>query len=252
MRTHATLIILLAWLAASSACSGKTSSSQAPPQDTGGSGGAAGTQGADAGPCAERVEVQLGLEPCRAAIATCGTGVCFRVGDTWRCGSGCPCLPGGYACVAAGDTSICVPWDYVGCLDLDGVSDAGGAGAAGGAGGSSASGGSGGSSETGGAGGSGGVGPCNGNPACNGSTINFCSADHAALLSCEPAFECPAVSTCTSLCPACACHMTPPVNGALDGTCDTCTLDSQCDPGLVCRDNPLYPGSGAKTCVLGP
>lgn len=257
MRTREALIILLSPLALWAGCSGKTAPSGQPTAAvTGGAGGTSGSGGSeptDAASCPSDVQVLTGLEACRAAIASCGSGLCYRASGLWSCAlpcGDCATAPDGWSCTPVAGILSCVQDSLVGCLDVDGGS--GGAGTGGGGAGGGGTGGLGGTGGMGGAGGSGGTGPCNGNPSCNGTLINFCSEDHGALLSCGANYDCPAVTVCSSFCPDCSCHMAPPVNGKLDGTCDTCTSNTQCGPGLVCGDNPMYPGAGARTCVQGP
>ena len=259
------------------ACSGQTTTSpsngEAGSAGSGASGGSGGSGGTGGSSCPEDLAVRNG-PGCEAVVPGCTSGACFYADGTWACAPACPCADGS-VCVAVGNRNGCVPASLGGCFGPPdagpggaggnggtGLGGAGGTGLGGyggtGAGGSggTGTGGSGGTGTggsggtgTGGMGGTGGGGPCDGDPACYGDEASFCSADDTRLLECKPGDQCPAVTERVSLCSGCLCHMVPPINGVLRGTCDTCTSNAECTGNLECKDNPLFPGSGAKTCV---
>ena len=243
------------------ACSGKTTSTS---QGSGGSetGGAAGAGGTlpEASVCPADFEIRTGAA-CQGVVQGCD-GACVRANGAWLCAPPCPCMAG-RVCAWLSDRNGCVPSSLVSCVSAPdggpgGTGGVGGAGGTGGVGGSSGLGGSGatggasgsgGASGIGGSSGSGGTGPCGGDPACPGQEASFCSSDALRLLSCKPADACPEAVACNTFCPTCTCHMTPPINGVLRGTCDTCANDGDCASPLLCRENPMFAGSGARTCV---
>jgi hypothetical protein len=258
------LLCLLAALGLVSSCSGKTTTA---PEGGGGSSGSSGTGGnggtlTDAGTCPPDFEVRTGLAACQAVAPGCLSGACVRGHGVWVCAPACPC-EAGWFCTWFGDKSGCVPEAFSGCANwpdggpggtggfsgTGGSGGTGGTGGIGGTGGTGGIGGSGGIGGTGGTSGTGGTGPCGGDPACYGGEASFCSTDGLRLLSCKSTDDCPEVTHCVSFCPKCTCHMSPPINGVLRGTCDTCTSDAECTGTLLCREHPMFPGSGAKTCV---
>lgn len=145
-----------------------------------------------------------------------------------------------------------------------GASGAGGVGGVGGVGGGAAAGGASGVGGGAGAGqggaagwagaagaGTGGTGPCGGFDACPGNIAAItCSDDASTKLVCAIGDTCPHTTSCKQYCASCTCHVAPPVSGNLLAGCDTCQDDSQCDPGLACKEDPMLQGSGAKACVM--
>lgn len=240
-------------------CSGSTTSGSAAGAGGGGGTGVSGGSGGNPGSCPEDLQVRNG-DACAAVASGCPSGACVLAQGAWLCAMPCPCAVGWF-CAVVGDREACVPDSLAGCLPsgTGGTGGVGGGGSGGtgvgGVGGTSTGGtgvggtSTGGNGGVGGAGGSSGGGPCDGDPSCPGTESSFCSSDGLRLLTCSPSDSCPAVTECPSFCPACRCHMAPPVNGVLVGTCDTCTNNSECDSNLQCLDHPMFPGSGAKTCV---
>jgi len=103
----------------------------------------------------------------------------------------------------------------------------------------------------GGGSGPGGSGPCGGHEACPGNIpAIICSGDYKVTLTCNIGDACPASTICQQYCPSCMCHVAPPMSGNLLAGCDRCMSDTDCGPGLACKEDPALQGSGAKACVM--